>query len=76
MRRHPSRNWIIFDKMSRLETTMSTSTTGGGRIRLGDGCRLPATSKITLGGGIRLPNAVPVNGKITLGGGFRLPVAR
>jgi hypothetical protein len=55
---------------------MTTSTTDSGRFRPGGGLRLPATSKITLGGGIRLPNAVPVNGKITLGGGFRLPVAR
>jgi hypothetical protein len=31
---------------------MNTSTTDGGRIRLGGGFRLPATSKITLGGGV------------------------
>ena len=54
---------------------MNTSTTDGGRIRLGGGFRLPAT-KTTLGGGFRLPAATPVNGKITLGGGFRLPAAR
>jgi hypothetical protein len=55
---------------------MNTSTTDGGRIRLGGGFRLPATSKNTPGGGFRLPAVQPVSGKITLGGGFRLPVAR
>jgi hypothetical protein len=75
-RRYPSRNWIILDGSSRLESSMNTSTTDGGRIRLGDGFRLPVTREITVGGGFRLPAAKPVNGKITLGGGFRLPVAR
>jgi hypothetical protein len=72
----PFRNWIILGNTSRLESSMNTSTTDGGHIRLGGGFRLPTTSKITLGGGFRLPAAKPVNGKITLGGGFRLPAAR
>ena len=36
---------------------MNTSTTDGGRIRLGGGFRLPASPKIALGGGFRLPAA-------------------
>lgn len=79
-RRDPFSNWIILDSTSRLESAMSTSTTDGGRIRLGGGFRLPATRKtispITLGGGFRLPAAKPVSARILLGGGFRLPVTR
>jgi hypothetical protein len=41
---------------------MNTSSTDQGRIRLGGGFRLPATT--------------PITAKITLGGGFRLPTAR
>ena len=55
---------------------MNASTMDDGRIRVGGGFHLPATSKITLGDGFRLPPVTTVNGKITLGGGFRLPVAR
>jgi hypothetical protein len=66
----------ILDRMSRLEFSMSTSTTYRGPIGLGGGFRLPATSKITLGGGFRLPAVKPADSKIVLGGGFRLPVAR
>jgi hypothetical protein len=55
---------------------MSTSSTYRGPICLGAGLRLPVTSKVTLGGGFRLPAAKLADSKITLGGGFRLPVAR
>jgi len=41
---------------------MNISTTNQGRIRLGGGFRLPATT--------------PITSKIILGGGFRLPTAR
>jgi len=73
---HPSRFQSNPRHMLRLESSMNTTTTDSGRIRLGGGFRLPVTSKITLGGGFRLPATGPVSGKITLGGGFRLPVAR
>jgi hypothetical protein len=54
---------------------MNTSTTDDARIVLGGGFRLPASSSKTLGGGVPVPPAAPVNFKITLGGGFRLPPA-
>jgi hypothetical protein len=70
-------NGYILGKMSRLENSMSTSTTYRGAVVLGGGFRLPVSSgKITLGGGFRLPAVQPVAGKIVLGGGFRLPAAR
>jgi hypothetical protein len=55
---------------------MSASTTYRGPICLSGGFRPPATSRITLGGGFRLPDVRPTGGKITLGGGFRLPASR
>jgi hypothetical protein len=55
---------------------MRASTTYRGPICLSGGFHLPAISRITLGGGFRLPDVKPAGGKITLGGGFRLPASR
>jgi hypothetical protein len=72
----PSRNRIIPGDLLGLELSMRASTTYRGPICLSGGFHLPAISRITLGGGFRLPDVKPAGGKITLGGGFRLPASR
>ncbi len=58
--------------------TTAVQTADTGKIRLGGGFRLPASTTDTVGshpdGGVRPPASTADSGKIRLGGGFRLPV--
>lgn len=69
---------LFSSKTDGTSVQSETRIADAGKVVLGGGFRLPATTTdkgaIRLGGGFRLPASVADKGSIRLGGGFRLPV--